>query len=226
MGCCNWSESSAVSQVRLAAGVPAGAEAATTRCAILRTTEPGLMRALVSTGLVSLPGMAAPLASSSPPSTSCARRVGLVVRDWIDTGDDVLELATPYRRCCRPRCSTVRWLPSKLRQRVDAGSVPSYESSRDRARNQPAAPAAPAPEPWRHALKRWRFAGEAQGLGRSVLCSFVVPKGRSSGPRVTRWHRLSPPLPQSGAPMLRCTAVSSRSTWVCRADGRNKHAQG
>jgi hypothetical protein len=52
------------------------------------------MRALVSTGLVSLPGMAAPPASSSPPSTSCARRVGLVVRDWIDTGDDVVGPAT------------------------------------------------------------------------------------------------------------------------------------
>jgi len=80
-GLLEWSTASAVSQVRLAAGVPACAEAATTSCAIPRTAEPGLMRALVSTGLVSLPGMAAPPASSSPPSTSCTRRVGLVVRN-------------------------------------------------------------------------------------------------------------------------------------------------
>jgi hypothetical protein len=60
VGCSKWSDSSAVSQLRLAAGVPARAEAATTRCAILRTAEPGLMRALASTRLVSLPGTAAP----------------------------------------------------------------------------------------------------------------------------------------------------------------------
>jgi hypothetical protein len=76
-----------------------------------------------------------------------------------------------------------------------------------------------------HEISR-RFAGEAQGLGRSVSCSFVVPKAARQDRALRGGQRLSPPLPQSGAPMLRRTAVSSRSTWVCRADGRDKHAQG